>query len=63
MPDTVVTPPSEAPPKPKIYRCPNGSYTITEAMCQGRQLSKFHLCPRCQNRASLPQAIPSPSPN
>ena len=60
MPDPAAAPPV-ALPKPLTYRCPNASYTITEAMCQGRQLNKYALCPRCTNRAPLPG--PAPSPN
>ncbi len=60
MADSVVAaaPPSAppAPPKPRAYRCPNASYTITEGMCQARQGIQFHLCPRCKDRAPLPQA-------
>jgi hypothetical protein len=60
MPEPAVEVPV-APPKPKHYRCPNASYTITEAMCQGRQLNKFALCPKCNCRAPLPGSAPSPN--
>lgn len=45
---------TQAPPeRPKAYRCPRASYTITTGMCQARQQGGFHLCPRCQDRAPL----------
>ena len=59
MPDPVAEAP--APPKPRIYRCPNASYTIPEIMCQGRQMNKFALCPKCSCRAPLPVSQPSPN--
>ena len=65
-PGTSEAPAQQAAPAPAVrsYRCPKGSYTITEGMCQARQASSFHLCPRCKDRAPLRSPLlPEPSPN
>ena len=63
MADPAVADPAAppAPPKPKIYRCPSSSYTIPEIMCIGRQQNGYSQCPKCTNRAALPQAVVAPS--
>ena len=55
-PQAPVTPPAAAPAKPRVYRCPNGSYTIPIAMCVGRQQNHYAQCPKCGDRAPLPES-------
>ena len=59
MEGTVTPPPIAPPAKPKAYRCQGSSYTIPAVMCVGRQQGGFALCPKCGDRAPLPDAAPA----
>lgn len=61
MADPSVAEPAAPPAKPRVYRCPGSSYTIPEIMCIGRQQNKYAQCPKCTDRAALPQAVVAPS--